>query len=151
MKAQVQLTVFQYETDKRYGGDARVSIPNQNINSVFSFEMVEPNSRTFAVTITKNGKQVVYHDGGAIKSQLDSYSGTQMAIFTLLFRLIVDGVKEAQRFYNGTTGKEPIREHVDEAIRMIGKEPVASLSFSREFTWKESDRDMFEFLCASLR
>jgi len=152
LKAQIQLTVFQYETNKEYGGDARISILDKNIRSTFSFQMKDPNDvKKFRVVIQKNGGIVLAHAGHlGVREQIDSYTETQIAIFTLLYKLIHDGVKEAQRLCGGTTCKNPVEERVNEAIRIIGKEPVASISFCREFSWREKDREMFERLCAAL-
>ncbi len=152
MKVQVKLTVLQHETDKRYSGDAEVTIQSPTVKAAFSYEMDEPNNlKKFKVVVKwKNGLEVFSHAGAlTIKQQLNSYSDEQIAIFVLLYRLIHNGVKETQRIYGGTTGNKPVRERVDEAIKLIGKEPVASMSFIREFVYE--DLNEFSFLCKTLR
>lgn len=113
---------------------------------------MEPNDvQKFKVVVKwKNGFEVFSYTGAMpIKRQLDLYNDEQIAIFLLLFRLIHNGVKETQRIYGGITRSKPIDEHVDEAIKLIGKEPIASMSFTREFMYE--DMSEFSFLCKTLR
>jgi hypothetical protein len=135
-------------------------IPSQKIESTLAFEMVNPNNSQAFSFVIKNGKiEVVTHKGNAIRPQINAYTERQLAIFRLLFPLIVDGVNETKRIYgermynSGKTRKSIhlVRRQVNETITMISDEPVVSLCFTREFTWQEKHRRAFEFLCASLR
>lgn len=153
MKATIKVHVSSVKTDSVYEGEANVRIENPRISRTFSFTFCNPNDLNgYEVTINYGRELVLTHKGAlSIREQLDSYNDHQLTIFALLYRVIFDGVKEAQRFYGGTTIKKPIVEKVEEFIKAVGTEPLACISFTREFVWRERDEDMFEVVCDVLR
>lgn len=149
LNADVEISVAQHETDKYYAGEISISVANQSVSN-FLFEWFNPNdSRTFKMILYRDDVEILSHFGGeSSKSQLDQYTERQVCIFAVLFRLMFVAVKECQRVYGGTTVMSPIQERVEEAIRFVGTEPLASIRFSRRFTWV--DKDMFDFFCKAV-
>jgi hypothetical protein len=155
MQAEVRFEATQIITDREYVGTVVVTVLEEDIQAYreFEFTMSFPNEmKNFRVVITsKRDNKIVLEHVGARPSheQIAAYSQQQMAIFLLLFRAIVDAVKQAQLAYGGATRALPL-SGVMETIKTAGKEPLASIIISKRFTWKPEDRDLFEATCEAL-
>jgi len=152
MKAIIDLTVLQYATDRTYGGDIHVEVPDI-VSRDFTFEMLEPNSsHHYSMTLKKEGVEVLRFVGNlSTHFQLAAYSPSQHALFKLLFLIIFNAVKETQRLCGGNTNTDPIAQTILKVISMIGNESICSIHFQRVVVWNELEREAFEQACEALK